>query len=342
LYDVAVIGAGPAGCMASKRMAEAGYKVLLVEKMKLPREKSCSGILIPKSIQMVEKEFGEIPDTVFSHPKINRGIILTGEDGQVFSFESEGYNIWRNLFDQWIAHKARDAGVELKDLTLAKTCEEINDHVMLTLKERGKVYHEKARMVIACEGARGIIRKNIRKASDNFIVTYQTFSEGIIDLDTDFFHVFLNPHFSGYDAWFNVKDNHLIIGVGVKNASMMKSYHSKFLSFLKSHYNAQIGKPEKVEVGIIPLIRPGYTVDLGEGRVLFAGDAANLLNPMGEGISSALASGYAAAEAIKSNIHGNDINSGNILKSYESKLNPEIEYMIRQWKFLGTISPNFG
>ncbi len=63
---------------------------------------------------------------------------------------------------------------------------------------------------------------------------------------------------------------------------------------------------------------------------------------MGEGISSALASGYAAAEAIKSNIHGNDINSGNILKSYESKLNPEIEYMIRQWKFLGTISPNFG
>lgn len=179
---------------------------------------------------------------------------------------------------------------------------------MLTLKERGKVYHEKARMVIACEGARGIIRKNIRKASDNFIVTYQTFSEGIIDLNTDFFHVFLNPHFSGYDAWFNVKDNHLIIGVGVKNASMMKSYHSKFLSFLKSHYNAQIGKPEKMEVSIIPEIRPGYTVDLGEGRVLFAGDAANFLNPMGEGISSALASGYAVAEAIKSNIHGNNIN----------------------------------
>jgi len=63
-----------------------------------------------------------------------------------------------------------------------------------------------------------------------------------------------------------------------------------------------------MEVSIIPEIRPGYTVDLGEGRVLFAGDAANFLNPMGEGISSALASGYAVAEAIKSNIHGNNIN----------------------------------
>ncbi|HEY0196829.1 MAG TPA: NAD(P)/FAD-dependent oxidoreductase [Methanobacterium sp.] len=341
MYDVAVIGAGPAGCMASKRMAEAGYEVLLVEKMELPREKSCSGILIPKSIQMVEKEFGEIPGTVFSHPKINRGIKLTNEDGQVFSFESEGYTIWRNLFDQWIAHKARDAGVELKDLTLAKTCEEINDHVMLTLKERKKIYHEKARIVIVCEGAGGLIKKNIRKESGDFIVTYQTFSKGNIDLASDFFHAFLNPHFSEYDAWFNVKDDYLIIGVGVKNASQMKSYHSKFVSFLKSHYNAQIEPPEKEEVGIIPEIRPSYTVDLGEGRVLFAGDAANLLNPMGEGISSALASGYAAAEAIKSNIHGNNINSGNILKSYESKLNSEIEYMIRQWKFLGTISPNF-
>jgi len=49
--------------------------------------------------------------------------------------------------------------LSLRILTWLKTYEEINDHVMLTLKERGKVYHEKARMVIACEGARGIIEK---------------------------------------------------------------------------------------------------------------------------------------------------------------------------------------
>lgn len=62
MYDVLVIGAGPAGCMAAKKSADAGYDVLLVDKMDLPREKSCSGILIQKSVQMVEAEFGKIPE----------------------------------------------------------------------------------------------------------------------------------------------------------------------------------------------------------------------------------------------------------------------------------------
>lgn len=335
-----MIGAGPAGCMASKRMVEAGYKVLLVEKMELNREKSCSGILIPKSIQMVEEEFGEIPHTVFSYPYISRGILLTNENGHVFRFESESYNIWRNLFDQWMAYKARDAGVEFKDSTLALNCEENNDHVVVTFKER-RIFSEKAKIVIVCAGAGSRLKKNIKKISDDFIVTYQTFSRGTIDLDGEFFHAFLDPRFSEYDAWFNVKDDYLVIGVGVKNASGMKNYHHKFLSFLKSRYKAQIRSVEKEEISIIPEIRPGFNVDLGKGRILFSGDAAHLLNPMGEGISSALASGYAAVEAVKSNTHDDIINPENILKTYKKNMKPEIEYMIRQWKLLSTISPRF-
>ncbi len=53
MYDVIVVGAGPAGCTASKVLAEKGYKVLLVEKFKVPRYKSCSGVLIKKSMELV-------------------------------------------------------------------------------------------------------------------------------------------------------------------------------------------------------------------------------------------------------------------------------------------------
>ena len=45
MYDVVVIGAGPSGCVAAKVLAEKGHKVLLVERCKMPRYKSCSGIL---------------------------------------------------------------------------------------------------------------------------------------------------------------------------------------------------------------------------------------------------------------------------------------------------------
>ncbi len=46
MYDVIVAGAGPAGCTAAKRLAETGHSVLMVERCRIPRYKSCPGILI--------------------------------------------------------------------------------------------------------------------------------------------------------------------------------------------------------------------------------------------------------------------------------------------------------
>lgn len=54
MYDVIVVGAGPAGSTAAKVLAERGMRVLLVERHKLPRYKSCSGVLIQKSIDLVQ------------------------------------------------------------------------------------------------------------------------------------------------------------------------------------------------------------------------------------------------------------------------------------------------
>ena len=55
MYDVIVIGAGPAGCTAAKILAENGFRVLLAEKFKLPRYKSCSGQLIQKTLNLVKQ-----------------------------------------------------------------------------------------------------------------------------------------------------------------------------------------------------------------------------------------------------------------------------------------------
>jgi flavin-dependent dehydrogenase len=45
-WDVLVVGAGPGGALAAKRCAEDGFRTLLLEKKKMPRDKCCSGMVM--------------------------------------------------------------------------------------------------------------------------------------------------------------------------------------------------------------------------------------------------------------------------------------------------------
>ena len=45
IYDVAIIGTGPAGGLAAVTLAKSGARVLILEKEKLPRTKACGGAL---------------------------------------------------------------------------------------------------------------------------------------------------------------------------------------------------------------------------------------------------------------------------------------------------------
>ncbi|MDI6631695.1 MAG: FAD-dependent oxidoreductase [Bacillota bacterium] len=54
VYDVIVVGAGPAGCIAAKELARNGLKVLLLESKKIPRHKPCAGGLTRKTLSLLD------------------------------------------------------------------------------------------------------------------------------------------------------------------------------------------------------------------------------------------------------------------------------------------------
>jgi geranylgeranyl reductase family protein len=342
MYDVIIIGAGPAGSSAAKELAGKGYNVLLVEKFKMPRNKSCSGILIKKSMDLVQKYFGgDTPDFVQCTPNDNRGMIFTNDEGQEYRYEQEGLNIWRNSFDNWLAEKAAEAGAEVRDGTAALSCEEKEDYVVVKLKDTSE-YTETAKLVISCDGVVSTIKRQLLNTSKNFITTYQTFNKGTINLDYHYFYAYLQPHLSEYDAWFNVKDDYLIFGVSVKDTDKIAHFYSEFLSYMELHHNAKIEKKVKEEKWLMPHIMPGCPVDYGKGKILFAGETAGFLNPMGEGISAGLESGYAAAQAIQQV----DLNSSawdieTVYSAYKYNTQELKTYMERQWRFVASMSATF-
>ena len=55
VYDVIVIGAGPAGCAAARTLAKANLSVGLFDKAVFPRDKICGDALIPDAHDALEK-----------------------------------------------------------------------------------------------------------------------------------------------------------------------------------------------------------------------------------------------------------------------------------------------
>ena len=337
MYDVIVVGAGPAGCTASKVLAEKGYKVLLLEKFRMPRYKSCSGVLIKKSMELMKVYFGEdVPESAMCTPTENRGMIFTDDKGKEYRFEQEGVNVWRSHFDGWLAEKAKESGAEVRDGVSVLSCTEKDGFVEISLHGENN-YTENARYVIDCEGVVGTLKRKITREVSGYITTFQTFNEGSIDLDLHYFYAYLQPELSEYDAWFNVKDDLLVFGVSVKDMNKIGHYYERFISYMEQNHQLRIHRQVKEEKWLMPHIRPGCRVDYGVGRIFFAGEVAGFLNPMGEGISAGMESGYCAACAIM----GHFDNPKMACEAYRQSTENVKSYMQRQWSLVGGMAGTF-
>jgi flavin-dependent dehydrogenase len=341
MYDVIIIGAGPTGCSAAQELACSGYRLLLVERFKMPRNKSCSGILIKKSMNLVRQYFGEdVPEYTMCKPMDNQGMVFTNDKGREYRYEQEGVNIWRSSFDYWLATKAIEAGAELRDKTAALSCEEQKDCVLVNLRG-SSLYTEKAKLVIVCDGVTGSVKRKLVHTPQSYIATYQTFNKGSIDLDDHYFYAYLQPQLSEYDAWFNVKDDYLIFGVSVKDTSRLEHYYFEFITYMEKHHKAKIEKQERAEKWLMPRVMPGCPIEYGVSKVLFAGETAGFLNPMGEGVSAGMECGYAAAKAIETIDLNRTWDMKAVYSAYQNNTATLRDYMRRQWGFVANMASAF-
>lgn len=337
MYDVIIIGAGPAGSAAARALALQKRRVLLVERNRMPRNKSCSGQLIRKTLDLVERYFDQpVPESVTCAPMENRGMIFTNDRGESFRFEQSGLNVWRASFDHWLAQRAAASGAEVVDGCYAAACEDAGDAVSLRLCG-ARSGTETARYVVNCEGVTGSLKQKLTHCPPEFIHTFQTFNRGSIDLDPHFFHAYLQPELTDYDAWFNIKDRQLVLGVSARDPRQIAASYQRFIRHMLRRHNLRIDEELRSERWLMPRVTPGCPIDHGVGRVLFAGEAAGFLNPMGEGVSAALESGTCAARAISENFR----DPAAARADYQRRTEELRAYMLRQWNFVARMSETF-
>ncbi|MBL4889888.1 MAG: geranylgeranyl reductase family protein, partial [Candidatus Lindowbacteria bacterium] len=116
-HEVIVVGTGPGGATAARRMAQKGRDVLILEKAELPRHKACGGGLTGNVAQHLDFDASEtIENSISSTHFVFRG-------GQVLELNPAGLKVdmvHRNKFDYLLTQKAVEAGAILKEKTPLK------------------------------------------------------------------------------------------------------------------------------------------------------------------------------------------------------------------------------
>ncbi len=299
MYDVIVVGAGPGGAMAAKRCAEDGLKTLLIEKKPLPRDKVCSGMVMGRwAIDIIEREFGAIPETVLTDPPRLKGHRFYVGDDASHEFHWPTPFSWRRDLDFWMVQKAKASGVRIRDGVRVSRVQCDRDRCRVELGSLEKGVTVQGRFLIGADGATSVVRKSLfPKLNVRFSGPIREFYRGSLDLERDFFHWFFPRNLPR--PRFNVNHKN---GMFLIEGSGLGEIRNDILQSLVRYGFDPESRPIRKDACAIALLHGELLSGAfrpAQDNVLLVGDAAGVILPITfEGIGTALKTGLFAADAI--------------------------------------------
>ncbi|MEV0848478.1 geranylgeranyl reductase family protein [Streptomyces sp. NPDC049954] len=295
VWDVVVVGAGPAGASAAYAAAVTGRRVLLLEKAELPRYKTCGGGIIGPSRDSLPPGF-ELPlqDRV-------RAVTFT-LDGRFSRTRRSRQMLFglvnRPEFDLRLVEAAQKAGAELRTGAAVSRVEQHGPAVpdrrtVAVVLQSGETLLTRA--VVGADGSAGRIGAHVGVKLDQVDLGLELEIPVPETVAADWagrIHLDWGPLPGSY-GWVFPKGDTLTVGVisARGEGAATKRYLEDFVARL-----GLAGFEPSVSSGHLTRCRSEDS-PLSRGRVLVAGDAAGLLEPWTrEGISFALRSGRLAGE----------------------------------------------
>ncbi|MDR1924937.1 MAG: hypothetical protein LBQ66_11245 [Planctomycetaceae bacterium] len=331
MYDIGIIGAGPAGATLA-RLAGKNHRVLLLNSC---RPKCCGGILAHEAQKKLANLDLSLPRSVLVDPQPFAVTIFDRQSDLTRYYPRQYVNIDRLKFDQWLISLIPDSvdmrlnsiyrGAEFSGDIVDLDSADDSGFVTIHFTEGDQKRSAKVRRLVGADGAASLVRHHFfqhHKLLKKYIAIQDWFDKDNINFDSkedskddlkddlkddshninfcnDYVGIFDN-NITDFYCWTIPKNDCVIVGGAFPLLPDARVRFDKFKLGI-NELGLKTNQAKKRESALI--VRPMSTsaICLGRGQILLIGEAAGLISPTSaEGISYALASAQALNQALNS------------------------------------------
>lgn len=335
MYDIVIIGAGPAGSTLAKLISKTNKKILIIDAENEKNKKPCGGLLAPDAQKELAHYDLVILKDILVSPQIFSVKTMDLVSKQIKYYQRYYLNMDRYKFDKYLVSLIPK---NVKKINGRVVSIKKQDNYILEVLEKNKKSIINSKIIVGADGCNSIVRRTFYK---NNIMKYMAIQEWYkcVDTSNSFYSCIFDRKTSDSCSWLIHKDEYLIYGgaFDIKNSKdkffEQKNRLSKFL-------NVDLNEPVKREACLV--YRPKRFNDFVTGKdgAYLIGEAAGFISASSfEGISSAIKSADILSKIIIKNDNINKITKLYRFKTINLKIKLRLK-VIKRWFMYTSIVRN--